>query len=388
MHSSLDKAATAETLVPEPSPVLPRQVPGQDGPTSNLRLSLRLAVVIALLIGVVVLIGLYRQSGSRTSPGAALNQAANNTTLLRLKGTTAAIESQAIMAPALSGQQVATLTITKLTPAGARVKRGEILVEFDRQAQTRDFIDKRSEYQKLVSKVTEEQAKENNAHAHDETELRQAETELKRAQLDLQKSELLSQIDAEKAQQDLEQATAALKQLRETTILKRDAGRAGIRIFEIQRERTRRTMQYAETNADRMQIRAPLDGVVVLNAIFKAGRIGEVQEGDQVRPGTPFMQVINPSAMRVQAQVNQTDIPQLKVGQNVQVRLDAYPDLVLSGRLEQIAPIGRSGEFAPKVRTFSAVFSIQGHDPRLMPDLSAAVDVDTGSILSASDGSR
>ena len=37
--------------------------------------------------------------------------------------------------------------------------------------------------------------------------------------------------------------------------------------------------------------------------------------------------------------------------------------------------MGRSGDFSNRIRTFSAVFSIEGHDPRLMPDLSAAVDV-------------
>jgi hypothetical protein len=78
----------------------------------------------------------------------------------------------------------------------------------------------------------------------------------------------------------------------------------------------------------------------------------------------------------------------LQIGQNVQVRLDAYPELVLRGRLEQVAPIGRGGDFSAKVRTFSAIFSIQDHDPRLMPDLSAAVDVDTSSLHAASGGSQ
>jgi hypothetical protein len=36
------------------------------------------------------------------------------------------------------------------------------------------------------------------------------------------------------------------------------------------------------------------------------------------------------------------------------------------------------------VRNFSATFSINGHDPRLMPDLSAAVDVQPAAIDQAS----
>jgi hypothetical protein len=50
--------------------------------------------------------------------------------------------------------------------------------------------------------------------------------------------------------------------------------------------------------------------------------------------------------------------------------------LVFPGKLEEMAPIGRGGDFSSRLRSFSVVFSISGSDIRLMPDLSAAVDVD------------
>jgi hypothetical protein len=42
--------------------------------------------------------------------------------------------------------------------------------------------------------------------------------------------------------------------------------------------------------------------------------------------------------------------------------------------LEVIDPMGRTGDFSQKVRTFSATWSIMCTDPRLLPGLSAAVD--------------
>ena len=53
----------------------------------------------------------------------------------------------------------------------SRVKRGDLLVEFDRQAQIRNSLDQQAEYDKLVSQVAEEQAKEDEARAKNETEL-------------------------------------------------------------------------------------------------------------------------------------------------------------------------------------------------------------------------
>jgi len=295
---------------------------------------------------------------------------------MRLKGTTEAVQMRAIIAPLLAGEHAPTLTITRLATNGSRVKQGEVLAEFDRQAQIREFIDKQSEYQKLGNQVMEEQAKEMAARAKDETEIKQAESSLSKAVLEMQKRELLSNIDAEKAQEALEEAQATLHQLRETFDLKRKAALAAIRLLEIQRDRAAQVMQHAKANADLMQIRSPLDGVVVLNIIWKQGRMGEVQEGDQVEAGVSFMQVVDPALMQVRTFANQEDFLRLQIGQTAKVHLDAYPDLVFSGRLEEMAPVARSGDFSSKLRAFTVIFSISGNDARLMPDLSAAVDVD------------
>jgi multidrug efflux pump subunit AcrA (membrane-fusion protein) len=350
---------------------------------------LLVTLMVVLLIGVLffVFVGLRRRASPRTSinktSGALTMQTGS---ILRIEGTTEAVRSRSILSPILSGQQVGSLTITKLAHAGARVKRGDLLVEFDRQGQMRDFFDKQAEYSKLVDQVIQEQAKESAAHAKDETELLQAENDLKKAELEIQKAEILSRIDGEKAQETLEETRTTSQQLRETFELKRRAAQAAIRILEIQRDRTRQTMAHAQANAELMQIHSPIDGVVVLNTIWKEGKMGEVQEGDQIRPGQPFMQVVDPSEMQVLLLVNQQDFLPLRLGQLGKVRLDAYPELMFSGRVEQISPIGRGGSFSAKVRNFAVVFSIQGTDPRLMPDLSAAVDLDLASTFTSAQG--
>jgi multidrug resistance efflux pump len=360
-----------------PGPASPR--PGGNDEPRPKHFRLWMGLVAAAVVAAVILFAATRSktpanstSARSTSASAASNQ------ILRLKGTTEAVQARAILAPQLAGQSVATLTIVHLTPAGTRVKKGDPLVEFDRQAQMRDYVDKQADYAKLVDQVAEEQAKENAAQAKDETELKAAEDSLRKAELEMQKAEIVSRIDAEKNQENLDEAKATYDQLRETFDLKRKAAQAAIRILEIQRDRTQQTMMHAQANADLMQIRSPLDGVVVLNTVWKQGTMGEVQEGDQVRPGVPFMQVVNPAAMQVRVMANQQDFPSLQVGQTAKVRLDAYPDLVFPAKLDQLAPIGEGGDFSNKVRAFVVIVAIEGNDPKLMPDLSAAVDVDTG----------
>jgi HlyD family secretion protein len=333
-----------------------------------------IAAACALIVIPAIAIRWLRNPGGST--GRVQTSLSNPGQVLRLRGTTEAMQARALVAPLLEGQQVGTLTIIRLTPAGARVKQGDLLAEFDRQAQMRDFLDKRAEYNKLSDQVTEEQAKEKGNRARDETEVTAAENNLRKTELEMQKAEIVSRIDAEKNQENLDQAKATLDQLRETFDLKRKAAQAAIRILEIQRDRTQQTMLHAQANANLMQIRAPIGGIVVLNTIWKQGTMGEVQEGDQVRPGVPFMQVVNPAEMQVRVLANQQDFPHLQTGEAATVRLDAYPEQVFPAKIMQLAPIAENGDFSNRVRQFAVIVAIKGNDPKLMPDLSAAVDVE------------
>jgi len=284
---------------------------------------------------------------------------------LRLNGTTQASRSFVVLAPRLEGAQVGSMVITKLAPA------------------RRDYLDKKSTYENLAGQVAQKQADENIARAKDDTAMQQAEDELKRAQLELQKNEIVSRIDAEKNQEAVDEAQSTLKQLKETYQLKRAAATAAIRILEIQRDRALEAMRYSQGNAAKMVVHSPMPGVVVYNTIWLGGRMGTVQQGDQVRPGVPFLQVVDPSRMEVRVQLNQVDVLKVHPGQQAQMHLDAYPGMTLPAVLEDLSPLGHTGQFTEAVRSFNAQFSVQGTDARLLPDLSAALDLDLGSQKSA-----
>src|SRR6266849_1175950 len=303
----------------------------------------------------------------------------NFTQTLRLNGTTQASRSFVVLAPRLEGAQVGSMVITTLDPDGTQVQKGDVLVEFDPQAQTKDYLDKKSTYENLVGQVAQKEAEENIARAKDDTAMKQAEDELKRTQLELQKNEIVSRIDVEKNQEAFDEAQATFKQLKETYQLKRAAAAATIRIQEIQRDRALEAMHYAQGNAAKMVVHSPMPGVVVYNTIWLGGRMGTVQQGDQVRPGVPFLQVVDPSQMEVRVELNQVDLLKVHPGQRAEMHLDAYPGTTLSAVLEEFSPLGLTGHFTEVVRSFTARFSIQGTDPRLLPDLSAALDLDLGS---------
>jgi len=297
---------------------------------------------------------------------------------LRLNGTTQAARSFVAQTPILEGAQINTLVITKLIDSGAHVKKDDILVEFDPQAQQKDYLDKQNTYVSLTGQVAQKKGEEDIARAKDDTALKQAEDDLSRARLEVQRNEIVSRIDAEKNQEALEEAEATLKQLRETYEHKRTSAVAAIRILELQRDRAQEAMKYAQANSSRMSLHSPMEGVAVFNTIWISGRMRTVQRGDSVRPGVPILQVVDPSKMEVRADVNQVDFSRVSIGQHARIRLDAYPGLVLPAVLQELSPLAHGGQFTDTVRSFSTRFQILGEDPRLLPDLSASIDFDLG----------
>jgi HlyD family secretion protein len=343
-------------------------------------------ITAAAVVGIVGA-GLFMRAQARSAENGSNGRNGNATTVtvkkgdfvrsLRLSGTVEAVQATTIATPRLAGQNNNTLTIMTLVRPGQKVRPGDLLVEFDRQEQIRNSLDRQAELNDFEQQIRKRQAQEEAARAADDSTMMQAGSTASRARLEMLKNEMLPKIQAEKNTLALEEAEARLKALKQTYDLKRQAALADIRVLEIRRDRALNAMRQAASNADRMQIKSPIDGIAVIKTTWKGSNMADIQEGDEVRTGLPIVDVVNPATMRVRARVNQTDVRELRIGQTVRVGLDAYPELAFAGTITQISPIGVQSSLSPKVRNFIVLVSVSGGaHPNLMPDLTASLDVE------------
>ncbi len=250
----------------------------------------RVAWVVLLLSGMLACV----QSSPVRRDRSAL-QAADETALpIRLSGTVEAVQTRSVSVPRLQGP-LAPLVVIRLVRAGTRVERGDPLVQFDPQQQERDAFDRQADLVNLDGQIQKKRADQAAADAGDRTELAAAEHDVERAALDVRQNDLIARIDAEKNSLALEQARARLDQLRATYALKRQAAAADLQILRIQRERAARALSYARNNAALMQVRAPFAGLVVIRRMYRNGAFVEIAEGDEVRPGTPIVDIVDTS---------------------------------------------------------------------------------------------
>ncbi len=93
----------------------------------------------------------------------------------------------------------------------------------------------------------------------------------------------------------------------------------------------------AQLSLRRTEVRAPAAG-----RIAQADRL---QIGQQVVPNLPVLTLVRESSTYVEANFKETDLADMAVGQRAEIRFDAYPDLVLKGRVATIGA-GTGAEFS------------------------------------------
>jgi multidrug efflux pump subunit AcrA (membrane-fusion protein) len=249
--------------------------------------------------------------------------------------------------------------------------------------QLQTALDRRAELHDLDQQIRRKEAEARAAASRDDSELQLGHSGIERARLEMLKNEMLPKIQAEKNAQALEQAQAHLEQLKTTYDLKRRAAEADIQVLRIRRAKAESAMKQAEANASRMEIRSPIHGLAVIKTMWKSNNMSEILEGEEVRPGVPILDIVNPDLMRIRVRVNQVDINELTSGQPARIGLDAYPDLTFGGRVAQISPLGVTSSLSPKIRQFIVLMAVEGSHPNLMPDLTAAVDVELDRVRAA-----
>jgi multidrug resistance efflux pump len=269
------------------------------------------------------------------------------------------------------------LTLQDAVKPGSMVKKGDVVAEFDRQYMLTRLDDYRASVAQMEASVRKLQAElEVEKKAHEQT-IGVAKATLDKALLDIKTIPVMGKIDSEKLKLAAEEAEARYKQLLSEVKFVEVGQRAQLRNAEIELQQSRIELKRAEANADRMMLKAPIGGLVVMQNVFRSGEMAQIQPGDSLYSGMMFMQIVDPSSMIVTATVNQADVDSLRIGAKANMRFDAYPELELPGHVFSVAAVTRpGGARANYVKEIPVVIKIDKIDPRVIPDLSVSVDVE------------
>jgi len=135
-------------------------------------------------------------------------------------------------------------------------------------------------------------------------------------------------------------------------------------------------LDQAKYNLSKTTMTSPIAGVVTsLNA-----EVGEiVMIGTMNNPGTVIMTVSDMSEIETEVEVDETDIAQVKIGQEAEIKIDAYPDTTFKGKVTEIGHTARISGLGSQdqVTNFLVKIMLLDEVPSIRPGMSASVDITT-----------
>ncbi|MEK7703056.1 MAG: efflux RND transporter periplasmic adaptor subunit [Nitrospirota bacterium] len=129
---------------------------------------------------------------------------------------------------------------------------------------------------------------------------------------------------------------------------------------------------------DDFSVFSPISGTVIEVSVSE-GQI--VSSGmSAVTSGTTLMKISDLSKMWIKTKINEVNIGQIREGQKSEIKLDAIPNQVYHGKVLRISP---KGEKTDNVIRYEVTIEIANPDQRLMPSMTANVDIITATEKNA-----
>jgi len=213
----------------------------------------------------------------------------------------------------------------------------------------------------------------------------QAYVEQIQASLSSTKAQLrLAQANLEKAELDF-QRQKGLYDRNLTSQEAYDVARVNYNVQKAQYESALNTVeQYqaqlkqAQDELNKTTIAAPMSGVVT--ALY-AEEGENVIVGTMNNPGTVIMVISDLSEIEIKAEVDETDVGFVKLGQKVDIELDAFPDTAFQGIVTEIGSSAQVvGQLTQEqVVNFIVTILLRDEVPNIKPGMSATVDITTDS---------
>ena len=243
---------------------------------------------------------------------------------------------------------------------GDRVVAGQFLLQID--PESLQSVVERGEASLEASSSAQEQAKVAVTTARVNLELAKDNLERQRELWDLQ---LVSR-------ELFDQAVSEV-QLRETEL---EAREVDVSTAEQRVNQERATLNSARYDLSELTLVSPIDGIVTRRNIEE----GEtVVVGTMNNPGTVLLTIADFGILEAELEVDETDIPDVRLGQQTEIEIDALPNRLYRGRVTEIgnSPIQDSTQNASQATNFKVIVTLDEDVPDVRPGFTCTADITT-----------
>jgi HlyD family secretion protein len=246
---------------------------------------------------------------------------------------------------------------------GDRIRKGQFLLQIDPKSLRTRVDSGTASLQAAEGSLEQMRQSVETARA----QLDQAQKNLAR-QKDLWNQQLTTRESLEKADNDVAVATSGLRE-REKTVTAQAA--------RIDQERA--GLESARYDLSKVRIESPIDGIVTRRNI-QEGETAVI--GTMNNAGTVLLTLADMSVIQAEVEVDETNIPNVQLGQSAKVTIDALPDKTFKGHVSEIgnSPIQSTNtqqSSTTQATNFKVVVVLDEPIPDVRPGFTCTADITT-----------
>lgn len=334
----------------------------------------RFFIIVGSIVVVVGLLLLFFSGGYEKEPSSLVTrvQQGEFEVVVTTTGELQAKQSEEITGPeGLRNRSlgIREVKILDLVDEGTVVDSGDYVATLDKteaMSKLQDIEDelekKKSEYLKARLDTAMELKKLRN-------ELIDKEYSVEEKELRMKQSKYEPPATRRQAKIEYQRAKRAFKQAKENYSLQVEQAEAKMREVAINLEKQRRMKEEMEQMLGNFKIYAPQNGMV----IYKKGWDGKKRkEGSTISPwDLTVAKLPDLSTLVSKTYVNEIDISKVKMGQNVEITVDAFPNKQYKGEVTEVANIGQELK-KTGAKVFEVVITLHEADSILRPSMTTS----------------
>ncbi len=182
-------------------------------------------------------------------------------------------------------------------------------------------------------------------------------------------------LEVSQARSDALLTKDSLRQMESAAAYKIEQKKAAIGAAESRIQEASSKLALAQQQLARTEVRADVPGIVVYRDVFFGSEQRKPQVGDQVWANQPLLILPDISKMVVETKVRETDIHKVEKNQKVDIHVEAYPDLKLTGTVTLIGTLAQEEKERRGTKFFGVTIQVNESDPRLRPGMTSRVEI-------------
>ncbi|MBL7971836.1 MAG: efflux RND transporter periplasmic adaptor subunit [Prolixibacteraceae bacterium] len=269
------------------------------------------------------------------------------------------------------------LTITHMVEEGTLVDSGDYVATLDHTAVEEQIKAAQDEMDKSMSEYEDSKIDSNLNLSNQRDVIVNSRLDLAEKKIIVEESVYESPSIQKKASMDLDKAKRKLEQEQKAYVLKKKQEENRVNRRYINYRQISERAEELQKLFNALEITAPKAGILTY---FKYPWGEIIKTGSKVGPYNSVIATIPEMTNLIsRTYINEIDISKVKIGQNVKIGIDAFPDKQLSGQVIAVANIGQAMPNSD-AKVFEVKIKIFGKDKDLKPAMTTSNAIEAGTF--------